>query len=162
MQDLKLIPASEKDIPVISKLAAVIWNQHYPSIIGQEQVDYMLEMMYSARSLSDQLVKKEHLFFLIRFKGEDIGFISVNRVQNNEWFLNKFYIDQTLSAKGLGSMAFKELMTIIRPEKITLTVNRKNHKSINFYFKNGFKIQEVKDIDIGNGFTMKDFVMVKG
>jgi hypothetical protein len=84
----------------------------------------------------------------------------VNNVDGDEWFLNKFYIDQTLSAKGMGSRAFHLLMDKLQPSKVTLTVNRKNYKSINFYFKNDFMIHEVKDFDIGNGYFMEDFVMV--
>ena len=45
-------------------------------------------------------------------------------------------------------------------EKLRLTVNRQNFKSINFYFKNGFKIDHVEDFDIGNGYVMNDFVML--
>lgn len=159
MQDIKLIPVTEKDISLVSNLASTIWNQHYPSIIGQEQVDYMLELMYSQRSLEEQMKQKGHLFFVINFNNENIGFISVHKEEGNTWFLNKFYIDQELSAKGVGTTAFHLLLKEINPEKIILTVNRKNHKSINFYFKNGFRIEEVKDFDIGKGYLMEDFVM---
>jgi hypothetical protein len=41
-----------------------------------------------------------------------------------------------------------------------LTVNRQNYKSINFYFKIGFRIEKCADFPIGNGFVMNDFVMV--
>ena len=41
-----------------------------------------------------------------------------------------------------------------------LTVNRSNFKSINFYFKLGFIIEEVKDFDIGNNYFMNDFIMI--
>jgi ribosomal protein S18 acetylase RimI-like enzyme len=50
---------------------------------------------------------------------------------------------------------------ILQPKSITLSVNRQNFKSINFYFKNGFKIKSVEDFDIGNDYEMNDFVMVK-
>jgi diamine N-acetyltransferase len=45
--------------------------------------------------------------------------------------------------------------------ELRLTVNRKNFKAINFYFKNGFIIESVKDFDIGNGYLMEDFVMLR-
>ena len=57
-------------------------------------------------------------------------------------------------------MAFIELLKLLKPEELRLTVNRQNFKSINFYFKNGFKIEQVADFDIGNGYVMNDFVMV--
>ena len=160
MQDLKLIPAGDKDIAVISALAKTVWNQHYPAIITQEQIDYMLQMMYSSESLAEQMQLKNHVFFLVQSNENPIGFISVHCEKENEWFLNKFYIDQALASKGIGGKAFEELKKIIQPLKMTLTVNRQNFKSINFYFKNGFKIEQVADFDIGNGYVMNDFVMV--
>ncbi len=160
MQDLKLIAVTQNDIGKISELADVIWNQYYPSIIGQAQVDYMLNLMYSQKSLTEQLIVKKHSFYLINTGDLSIGFVSVNEEKNGEWFLNKFYINQTTAAKGIGEKAFTQLKQIIKPNKITLTVNRQNYKSINFYFKLGFKIERVADFDIGNGFVMNDFVMV--
>jgi diamine N-acetyltransferase len=159
MEDLKLTELTEKDIPLISKLASVTWNQHYPSIIGQQQVDYMLSLMYSQQSLLQQMKQKGHLFFAVELRTKPVGFISVHDEENNNWFLNKFYIDQAKAARGLGSHAFELLLKKLNPETITLTVNRKNYKSINFYFKNGFVIDDVKDFDIGEGYVMEDFIM---
>jgi len=42
---------------------------------------------------------------------------------------------------------------------ITLQVNRQNYKSVNFYFSVGFKIIQVADFDIGEGWQMNDFIM---
>jgi len=159
MQDIKLMPASPKDIQGISALAKIVWNQHYPSIINQKQIDYMLDRMYSAVSLEEQLTIKGHLFFLILQNETAVGFISVKKEEENNWFMNKFYINQEVASKGIGVKAFEALQKIIIPSKITLTVNRQNFKSINFYFKNGFKIEQVADFDIGSGYVMNDFVM---
>lgn len=159
MQDVKLIPAEQKDINQIAGLAKLTWNQHYPSIISQQQIDYMLHKMYSFESLAEQMTQKGHSFFLIEIKETTSGFISVNKENEMDWFLNKFYIDQDKAAKGSGAKAFDELKKIIQPSKITLTVNRQNFKSINFYFKMGFKIESVADFDIGNGYVMNDFVL---
>jgi RimJ/RimL family protein N-acetyltransferase len=159
MQDLSLVSATENDIPVLTELAQRIWNQHYPSIISQTQIDYMLEKMYSASSLREQMRVKKHQFSFIVVNGKKIGFISVNEQGDNTWFLNKFYIDQQIAGKGLGTLAYQKLLDLIKPKKITLTVNRQNYKAINFYFKNGFVIEKVADFDIGEGYVMNDFVM---
>ena len=161
MPHITLTEAGVKDIKIISELAQRIWNQHYLSIIGQKQVDYMLTLMYSAESLQEQIEKKNHQFYLILNQEKtSIGFISVNHEQDGNWFLNKFYIDQTLAAKGNGTLAFNALLEKINPLTLTLTCNRQNYKSINFYFKLGFKIERVADFDIGNNYVMNDFVMV--
>jgi len=159
MRDIKLISATAANIPLISALATKVWNQHYPGIIGQDQIDYMLGLMYSTESLLEQIEKKGHLFYLVS-KGDTItGFISVSRKSGRDLFLNKFYIDQAKSSMGIGSEALRLLIEELMPSKITLTVNRKNYKSVNFYFKNDFTIEKIADIDIGNGFVMNDFIM---
>lgn len=159
MGDIKLTKLDEKDIPLVADLARITWNQHYPSIIGQEQVDYMLNLMYRATALRHQMNEKGDVFYAINKEGKAIGFISVRREEKDNWFLNKFYIDQEKASKGIGTRAFRQLLELLSPDNVTLTVNRKNYKSINFYFKNGFTIEEVKDFDIGNGFVMEDFIM---
>ncbi len=160
MQDIQLKAATSIDLGTISELAKTIWNKHYPAIITQAQIDYMLNLMYSQESLATQIDQKKHQFYLIQNNEINYGFISVNKANENNWFLNKFYIDQTIANKGIGKSAYVQLLEIIKPEKISLTVNRKNFKSINFYFKLGFKIEQVADFDIGNGYEMNDFVMV--
>lgn len=160
MSNVTLTEATTADIKVIAALANTIWNQHYPAIIGQQQVDYMLNLMYSDASLRQQMEIKRHRFFIVQSNEKTVGFISVNKENPGEWFLNKFYIDQNIAAKGIGSRAFIELKNILTPKKISLTVNRQNFKSINFYFKMGFKIERVANFDIGEGYVMNDFVMV--
>ena len=75
--------------------------------------------------------------------------------------MHKFYIDQQKSNAGIGTNVLNLLIQQINSKSLTLTVNRQNFKSINFYFKNGFKIKSVEDFDIGNDYEMNDFVMVK-
>jgi len=75
--------------------------------------------------------------------------------------LHKFYIDQQKSNSGIGTNVLNLLIQQINSKSLTLTVNRQNFKSINFYFKNGFKIDRVEDFDIGDGYEMNDFVMVR-
>lgn len=157
---LKLQEAGLNDLETISRLASEIWNAHYIPIIGKQQVDYMLERMYSKENLSEQLLTKKHTFYLILVNATVSGFISVNQEKAGEWFLNKFYILAGESAKGLGTKALEALRDLVGAKKITLTVNRKNFKSINFYFKNNFRILQVADFDIGEGYVMNDFVMV--
>jgi diamine N-acetyltransferase len=158
MEAVKLIRAGEDDLPRIASLAERIWWQHYPAIISHEQITYMLHKMYTPESLRQQ-IREGHHFYLVSANGQYLGFISVRAESDNAWFLNKFYIDQDQAGKGVGSAAFAEMLRLLEPREVTLTVNRQNYKSINFYFKHGFRIDRVEDFDIGGGFVMNDFVM---
>ncbi|CAN5899790.1 GNAT family N-acetyltransferase [soil metagenome] len=151
--------ASSADILQIATLAEKIWRAHYTPIIGKEQVDYMLAKMYSAESLLEQQQSGQQ-FFLAQLNGRPAGYISVS-AKDNDFFLHKFYLDMTEQGKGYGKLFFAELLSNF-PELKTmrLQVNRMNYKTINFYFRLGFIIEEAKDFDIGKGFFMEDFVML--
>ncbi|MCE9539602.1 MAG: GNAT family N-acetyltransferase [Bacteroidetes bacterium] len=153
--------ATKQDIPLITQLAKSIWEKHYISIISLQQINYMLEKMYSSEKLLQEMTEG-HIFTLAFVKDKPIGYISFSTKNKKKYFLHKFYIEINSHRKGIGSELFEfALKQLTMPKTIELTVNRKNYKAINFYFKNGFVIKEVADFDIGNGYFMNDFVMVK-
>lgn len=156
---LVLKPATEKDFSTIEKLAHTIWHKHYITIIGKEQVNYMLGKMYSRQALQKQH-KEGQLFYLIMNNEKENGFISIGSSYNKDLMLHKFYILTENQNKGLGTLVFKKLVELYTPKTIKLTVNRQNYKSINFYFKLGFKIESMADFDIGNNYFMNDFMLV--
>jgi RimJ/RimL family protein N-acetyltransferase len=158
--EMQLIKAVDKDIPEIAALAEKIWKVHYPPIIGMAQVEYMLNIMYSTEALLNQINAGQNFYF-IRKEGKNIGYFGVSNDVPTELFIHKFYIDSESQGKGIGMQAF-HLLIDMYPQCATarLTVNRHNYKSINFYFKAGFVISEVKDFDIGEGYVMNDFIMI--
>jgi ribosomal protein S18 acetylase RimI-like enzyme len=148
------------DASLIQRLAESIWWKHYPSIIGEEQVRFMLNKMYNLENIEKQISKEEQKYFILENDAQDLGFISIELRENSEAFINKFYILQDQQRKGSGAFAFKLLLKQF-PEIncIRLQVNRQNYQAINFYFKHGFVIEEVADFDIGDGYFMNDFIM---
>jgi ribosomal protein S18 acetylase RimI-like enzyme len=158
---MQFIQATLKDLDKISDLAHRIWNDHYPEIIGQEQVDYMLQRMYDKESLKKQIASKDQFFLSFdESLNRYTGFLSITNQGNGSFFINKFYIDTRLQRSGIGERFFDFFIEEFSPEVIRLQVNRQNYKAINFYFKNGFTIEKVADFDIGDGYFMNDFVMI--
>jgi diamine N-acetyltransferase len=155
MLSIKSVQSSE--YPLLFSLAQDIWNLHYIPIIGETQVNYMLHKMYSPTGLEKQ--RKEGQEFLFIYLKEDcIGFLGLSHKDGG--FIHKFYIHPRLQGNGYGKQVFNLIVAHLgQPKTITLTVNRENYKSINFYFKLGFTILEVADFDIGKGYFMNDFVM---
>jgi ribosomal protein S18 acetylase RimI-like enzyme len=158
---IEILKAGISDIQLLEELAHKTWNSHYRSIISQEQIDFMLEKMYSPASLTEQMTELKHNFYLIHSDNIPVGFVSVSSPDKKNWMLHKFYILSEGQKKGTGSIVYSQLLKLLgNPQSIRLTVNRANYKSINFYFKNGFIIEKVADFDIGNGYFMNDFVML--
>jgi diamine N-acetyltransferase len=152
--------ATTSDIPTIFALAKKIWYDHYISIITIEQIDYMMQWMYSETSLTEQMNEKGHRFFIISSDDVPLGFMAISGAENN-CFIHKFYVLTDQQRSGVGTFFFNEILKEFNaPKEIRLTVNRKNFKAINFYFKMGFVIEKVEEFQIGNGYEMNDFVMV--
>lgn len=151
---------SDEDIKILAALARKIWKAYYPPIIGQKQVDYMLKKMYSFKSLKDQINRDKNVFYAAYIKKEMEGFISVSSQDGRNYTIHKLYISPGIQRKGLGKALIDYSFKNRLYKEIRLTVNRQNIQAINFYFKSGFVIEKVVDIDIGKGFFMNDFVMI--
>jgi len=159
--DISFKKATEADIALIRSLANKIWWQHYPGIITGEQIEYMLDMMYSEKSIRTQMSQGQN-YTLIYADGQAVGYYAVSEKSPFNFFLHKFYIDTSVHRKGIGAAAFAHMKATDCQghQQITLQVNRRNIKAVNFYFKHGMVIDHVDDFDIGNGYTMDDFLMV--
>ncbi|HXU28000.1 MAG TPA: GNAT family N-acetyltransferase [Bacteroidia bacterium] len=153
--------ATENDFSTIEKLARIIWDKHYITIISQQQIDFMLNKMYSFEALKKQMEEGHKLYLVVNDNSEAIGFISVSTDNDRNFWLHKFYILQQKQHTGIGTLVFNKVFKeLYEPKSIRLNVNRQNFKSINFYFKLGFKIEKVNDLEVGNGYFMNDFVML--
>jgi RimJ/RimL family protein N-acetyltransferase len=157
---ITLQQATPGDILRIGAMAQRIWRAHYPAIIGEKQVEYMLALNYKPASLQEQ-IEAGQVFFLVMDYDEPIGFLAVSDRGEGSFFLHKFYMDNERRGRGLGKIVF-ELLLARYPQlrELRLTVNRQNYKSINFYFRIGFIIEKCVDIPIGDGFEMNDFQML--
>ncbi len=157
--NIQLIQAGISDLPSIARLADIIWNIHYPSIIGIDQVKYMLARNYSFQALEEQMEQGQK-FYLVLMEGKEIGFVSWSIVQSHKAFIHKFYVLPSEHNKGVGERVFQLLMKEMTGiNEVSLQVNRQNVVAINFYFKMGMKIKECADFDIGEGYFMNDFIM---
>ncbi len=125
MNGITFRKATEKDIPVIRELAIITWNRHYPSIITQAQIDYMLEKFHSEKSLSGQMQQGME-FFLAFLNNRAGGFGAVSTADHKNYFLHKLYVDKELNIKGLGTGLLNFILKG-KPsiENIRLQVNRK-------------------------------------
>jgi diamine N-acetyltransferase len=156
--------ADEEDIYAIERLAGQIWPFAYKEILSPEQLDYMLQLIYSPDALKDQM--SQHQFLIAEIEKIPVGFASYSPIdiENNAVFkLHKLYVLPNLHGKGLGK-ALLDFITeeIIAAGATTLRLNMNRHnKAKKFYERYGFVIIKEEDIDIGNNYFMNDFVMEK-
>lgn len=156
---------TDENFTSIREIAKEVWPIAYGTILSREQLDYMMEMMYSVTSLQQQANEKGNHFILAMENEIPVGFAAYefNYNKKPKTKIHKIYILPNHQAKGIG----KQLMDFIinkakeRHQKaLILNVNKKNI-AIRFYERIGFTISFEEVIDIGNGYVMDDYVMEK-
>ena len=154
--------AKEEDMPIISDLAELIWPQTYTEYINEEQLRYMLDLMYNKGELLSQL-QQGYTFLIAEDGSKDVGFAcsSLIDAETKTYKLHKLYVLPEMHGKGVGKILINEIKNLAERNGgkfLQLNVNR-NNKAKDFYLKGGFKIKETVDVNIGNGFFMNDYVM---
>ena len=155
--------AETGDIPLIRELTFRVWPQTYASILSPEQIDYMLEMMYSESSLRKQMTEDSCQFIIVYENGNPVGFASYSEEELQKWKLNKIYVLQNQQGKGTGKYVINYIIEEIKKQNASslfLQVNRNNNAKV-FYEKLGFTEIDFVNLDIGNGYFMNDYVMEK-
>ena len=152
------------DAEAIAALAALIWNAHYTGIISSEQIDYMLKQRYAPalirRQLADGIAWDKLLL-----DGRIISYSSYFKIDDGrEMKLDKLYVHPERQRGGYGGLLIARVMGIAREagcRALVLAVNKANANAIAAYTKYGFRIREAIVQDIGGGFVMDDYIMVK-
>ena len=162
---IRIAPVTVADIERLSALAGEIWRQHYPDIISTAQIEYMLAQRYDAAILRDELKRGDLWWDQLLVGDRMVAFASYYLIGNaGEMKLDKLYVHPDQQRKGYGSMLLDRAVTIARAygyEKLVLAVNKRNRNAIGAYEKNGFQISDAVVKDIGGGFVMDDYIMVK-
>ena len=159
---ITLRKAKEEDIEIIRNIAVATWPSTYLDIIGQEQIDYMLDKMYNKGELLKQFM--EGHIFLIAEEGENqFGFAGYSIVGHEAriYKLHKLYVLPSAHGKGVGKILINEVFNQVKDaggSALQLNVNKHN-KAKDFYLKGGFTIKESVKLDIGEGYFMDDYVM---
>lgn len=155
--------ATKQDILLIKELAEKTWWPTYTDVISEEQINFMLDDMYSAESLEKQM--ESGIGFLIAERENiPVGFASYSQSDKDKlvFKIHKLYILPSEQGKGTGKELIEHISASAKQlggNTLELNVNRGN-KSKNFYLKSGFSIFRIVDIPY-HQFVLNDYVMRK-
>ena len=160
--------ATLEDIEEIRSLASVVFPDIYKDILSPEQLEYMMEWMYSPANLKKQL-EDGHVYFMAYRDGNPCAYVSIQPDGTGEdgkmlFHLHKIYVMPSEQGSGLGKKLFAQALSYAssvacgRPASVELNVNR-NNPAVGFYRHLGLKILRQGDFHIGNGFYMNDYIM---
>lgn len=152
--------ATKDDIQVIQFIAQKTWPIAYGDIISKDQLDYMLNLMYSDDSLINQM-EKGHQFYLFDLADTPIAFASVSNEGDCIFKLNKLYVLPNTQKTGAGKALLQKVIEHAKAEngkQIILQVNKQNIAK-EFYLKQGFIVLREDILELEHSYIMDDYIM---
>lgn len=161
----KIVQATPADVDIIRDIAADAFPKTYGDILSEEQIDYMMEMMYSHDKLVRDIQQDGFHYYIAFYRKEPVGYLSVQKQDTHTLYLDKIYIKPAMQKIGLGKDLIRKAEECGRQvcgkgAHLYLRVN-KNNDAIGFYKHMGLTIEIEDKKDIGGGYYMDDFVMGK-
>jgi len=142
----------------VVRLAREIWNEHYPPIIGQAQVDYMLDRFQSESAINEQIRAGDE-YFVLRLAGQSAGYLAIDAYTSGErLFVSKLYVLATLRGRSVARQTLDWLANAYPQPVLWLKVNKHN-PAVAAYCRLGFDIVEAMVTDIGEGYIMDDYML---
>ena len=161
---LEIRKASVDDIVLIQALAKQTFPATYKEIISQQQIDFMMDWMYSLPSLRSQMMELGHSYYIAYHGSKPVGYVSVQPQGTDVYHLQKIYVLPDCQGHGYGKQLFLYAVEVVKslhpmgPCRIELNVNRQNI-ALQFYQKMGMYNISEGDFEIGNGYYMNDYIM---
>jgi len=162
---VRIEPVEMGDVVALAALAREIWYAHYPAIIGIAQIEYMLAQRYDVETVRAELLQGGLWWDKLTVGNELAGFASYFLTQvAGEMKLDKLYVHPRYQRQGYGGMMVARACEVAHGQgcsRLELAVNKNNRNAIAAYLKYGFSVAAGVVKDIGGGFVMDDYIMVK-
>lgn len=71
--------ATTEDIKLIKELAWIAFPATYKDILTKEQIDYMMNWMYSPENLHKQMTEEGHIYYLAYVDNKAAGYVSIQK-----------------------------------------------------------------------------------
>jgi len=159
-----IAPLAEADVGAVAVLAREIWHAHYPGIISVAQIEYMLAQRYDPAVIRAELARPDVWWFVLRLDGGIVAYMALQKEGDAALKIDKLYVHPAAQRRSCGGRLIAQAETLARREgcnELELAVNRNNTNAIAAYRKHGFTVREAVVKDIGGGFVMDDYLMVK-
>ena len=99
--------STPEDIALTAQLGQEIWHEHYDSLIGPDQVDYILEHFQSVPAITEQIAHGT-TYLLAYWDDEPAGYCAF-KPEEHKMFLSKIYVRRTYRKLGIASVMFDQV-----------------------------------------------------
>ena len=167
MAAITLVPVStQSQIDTLCAIAKTVWHETYDDLLPPGQPDYMIEKFQSDHAVKEQMARENYRYVLAKLGEAYVGFVGyAPRYQGQEeMYLSKAYILPQGRGQGVVGALFRLVEEETKKEglsRVRLTVNKGNAHAKAVYEHYGYRTVEAVQSDIGGGYVMDDYVMVK-
>lgn len=165
---VEFVPVTtDGELKNLASLADEIWHEYWPSLIGRDQTDYMVEKFQSFPRIAEDVRSGSYEYWLIRATADNrvVGYTGGREEQEEKrYFISKIYLLKAERGQGFASetLRFYENLCRMRGlQSLYLTVNKHNDLGVRTYRAKGFETIDSVETDIGEGYVMDDFIMEK-
>ncbi|MGO2083724.1 GNAT family N-acetyltransferase [Vagococcus sp.] len=147
------------EVATLFNVLEKIWREVFTPIIGEKQVDYMMEHYQSKAAIQGE-IEAGAQYFLLFSNGKPVGYTAYEETAE-QIYISKLYLAANSRGKGLSSAVFDWYEELGKGKTLHLNVNQGNQLAIAVYEHRGFKQVGERYVDIGEGFVMNDFIYEK-
>ena len=132
---IEILKATLNDLQSIHDMAQVVFRHTYREILSPEQMEYMMEMMYSLPNLHQQIEEGHHYYIAYDIpasscvgeassdggKNTPCGYVSVQHQGKDDdgvevFHLHKIYVMPQAQGRGVGVRLFQTVVDHVRSE----------------------------------------------
>ena len=106
--------ATTNDIQLINEMAQIVFPATYQEILSKEQLDYMMDWMYSPKNLRKQIEEEGHIYYIAYKDGEAAGYVSIQPEGEHLFHLQKIYVLPRFQGCRLGKALFEQAVKAIK------------------------------------------------
>lgn len=164
---IEILPASIEEIPYIQAIANMTWPITFGPLMSEDQLTYMMDMMYSTSALKHQMTKENHHFLIAYNEHKAIAYCSyeLNFRESSQLMMHKLYLLPSTQGMGIGSQILTHLAKIAQEnhqKTLRLQVLHTNENALHFYLKKGFLKTDEEFKELGNDMgKFLDYVLTK-
>lgn len=157
---------TQEQIDTLCSIAQRVWHETFDALLPEGQTDYMIQKFQSDAAVKDQMAHQNYRYYLAKLGKEYGGFVGYAPWYEGkaEMYLSKVYLLPEARGQGIVRVLFNWVEQEACKEglsKIRLTVNKRNTHAAQVYAHYGYETVEAVQTDIGSGYVMDDYVMVK-
>ena len=145
--NIEITKAGGDDLRYVQDLSERVLPDTFYGVLTTEQIDYMLDKLYSQDAIRQEHDRDDHRYLIARADGERSGYALIIRQGPDLFFLPKIYVEENRRSRGVGTALIRRVIALVReshpgPFTIEVKLNRHNRARA-FYAKLGFvKIRE--------------------